>query len=46
MSVLMDMDMRLFELVEEPRPSAENDLSGLTWRSFSVSALNICGATL
>ena len=42
----MLMDMRLFELVEEPSPSAENDLSGFTWRSFSVFELYICGATL
>ena len=31
--------MRLFELVDDPRPSAENDLSGFTWRSFSVLEL-------
>ena len=41
-SVLIDIDMRLLELESDPRPSAENDLSGVTWRTpSSVSALKI-----
>ena len=40
------IDRVMFELVDEPKPSAENDLSGFTWRSFSVLELKICGAML
>ena len=45
-SVLMDIDMRLFVLFDDPKPTEANDLSGFTWRSFSVLLLNICGVTL
>ena len=44
--VLMDIDMRLFVLFDDPKPTEANDLSGFTWRSFSVLLLNICGVTL
>ena len=39
MSVDIDMDMRLFELLVEPRPRDVNDLSGFTCRTFSVLEL-------
>lgn len=45
MSVLIMVDIMPFELVDDPRPSIENDVSGFTWCSASASELNICGVT-
>ena len=37
------VDIMLLELVADPSPSAENDVSGFTWRRFSVLELKAAG---